>query len=127
MPLRSFKQSSTAFSKGRRLRKAQQYNDVFCLQQKQISRYWIAFIRYNGNRRGGARLGLAISKKVSNLAVQRNRLKRLCRECFRMQRAYLPTVDIVIVAKKHAVVEDNIVLSYDLEQLFKEALIKSGK
>src|SRR5690606_34162777 len=38
----------------------------------------------------GARLGLAISRKVSRSAVQRNRIKRVVRESFRKQGARLP-------------------------------------
>jgi ribonuclease P protein component len=46
-----------------------------------------------------ARLGLAISKKHAKRAVDRNRIKRLVRESFRLTRHGLPTIDMVVMAK----------------------------
>jgi ribonuclease P protein component len=51
-------------------------------------------------REGISRLGITVSKKVGN-AVQRNRIKRLVREFFRLNRSRLSTIqDIVIISKK---------------------------
>jgi ribonuclease P protein component len=44
---------------------------------------------------GGARLGLSVPAKVGG-AVQRNRLKRLVRECFRIHRRRLERGDFVV-------------------------------
>ena len=49
-----------------------------------------------------ARLGLAVSRKACPRAVDRNRIKRTVRESFRRQRAQLPAMDIVIMAKPAA-------------------------
>jgi ribonuclease P protein component len=49
-----------------------------------------------------ARLGLVVTKKVGD-AVARNRIKRLCRECFRRSKGLLPDgVDLVVIAKNGA-------------------------
>ena len=45
------------------------------------------------------RLGLVVSKKNVGCSVARNRIKRLCREAFRLRSALLPKVDVVILAK----------------------------
>lgn len=45
------------------------------------------------------RLGLAVPKKHVNKAHDRNRIKRIIREDFRLKQHQLPHVDIVIVAK----------------------------
>jgi ribonuclease P protein component len=52
--------------------------------------------------RGPARLGIVATTKIGN-AVVRNRIKRLCRECFRLAPAMLPEgVDFVVIAKAGA-------------------------
>ena len=43
-----------------------------------------------------ARLGLVVGKKLLKRAVDRNRLKRIIRERFRLCRGGLPAVDLVV-------------------------------
>lgn len=50
----------------------------------------------------GARLGLAVSRKVDRRAVGRNRIKRALREVFRRHRSQLPAGDYVVVARRGA-------------------------
>ena len=59
-------------------------------------------LRYRANELGGARLGLAISKRVSKRAVERNRIKRLVRESFRRVRHRLPAIDLMVMAREQA-------------------------
>ena len=59
-------------------------------------------VRYRQNELGHARMGLAISKRVSKRAVERNRIKRLARESFRRIRHDLPAVDLVLMAREQA-------------------------
>ena len=44
------------------------------------------------------RLGLAVTRKNKN-AVQRNRIKRVLRECFRLNQADIPAMDIEVTPK----------------------------
>ncbi len=46
------------------------------------------------------RLGLVIAKKNVRLAVQRNRIKRILRETFRMRQQDLGGVDAVVLARR---------------------------
>jgi ribonuclease P protein component len=59
-------------------------------------------VRYKVNTLGQPRLGLAISKRVSKRAVERNRIKRLVRESFRRARLELPPVDLMVMAREQA-------------------------
>ncbi|MDX1443649.1 MAG: ribonuclease P protein component [Gammaproteobacteria bacterium] len=60
-----------------------------------------------GNELDCPRIGLAVSRKVSNRAVGRNRIKRQVREAFRHHADELPPIDIVVMAKRDAAGADN--------------------
>ncbi|MCL7750498.1 ribonuclease P protein component [Guyparkeria hydrothermalis] len=53
----------------------------------------------HANPGGEPRLGLAVSRKRVRLAHERNRVKRVAREQFRLSRAELPGMDVVVLAK----------------------------
>jgi len=57
------------------------------------------FIIYAQQGRGRARLGLTVSRKCGN-SVERNRIKRVLREFFRLNQATIPIMDIVIIPKR---------------------------
>lgn len=67
----------------------------------------------------GARLGLAISRRVSKRAVRRNRIKRIARDSFRHARLLLPAFDILLIARSGADLEDNASLRGELVTLWK--------
>jgi ribonuclease P protein component len=49
-----------------------------------------------------ARLGIVVTKKIGN-SPQRNRIKRLCRECFRTWPELVPDgIDLVVIARNGA-------------------------
>jgi len=61
------------------------------------------------------RLGLAISKKCAKKAVDRNRIKRLFRESFRLNQDRLPAVDIIAMCKPSAVKLDKKAMRYQID------------
>lgn len=71
-----------------------------------------------------ARLGLIVTKKLVKLAVDRNRIKRICRESFRHYCALLPTRDCLIIARKDMQRLSKIELREKLDKEW-EKLIKS--
>ena len=56
----------------------------------------------SANEGGGARLGLAVAVKAAGSSVERNRLRRLIRETFRLRQHELPSVDLVVSARAQA-------------------------
>lgn len=63
-----------------------------------------------------ARLGLAISKKNAKRAVDRNRIKRLVRESFRLHMHKMPDIDLVVMAKPVTKNADNQQILQSLQQ-----------
>lgn len=64
------------------------------------------------------RLGLTVAKKHVKRAHERNRIKRLCRESFRLLQHELPNYDFVIVAKAGIGKLDNQTFSQTLSKLW---------
>lgn len=69
------------------------------------------------------RLGLVVAKKRARRAVDRNLVKRLCRERFRQQRTQLPPMDIVIQLAQFAPRQ---ALADDLAHLFDKLATTGG-
>ena len=68
------------------------------------------------------RLGLAIAKKRVKLAVQRNRIKRLIRESFRLNQHDLPHIDIVVMVKSGTEKLDNTQINQQLEKIWRKII-----
>lgn len=102
------------FPRSQRLLSPTEFGRVFRTGRRHGDRYF-SFVFAPGQG-PAARLGLAISRKVSRRAVQRNRIKRLVRECFR-RRPDLPVVDIVVMARPGAAACDNRELTASIEAL----------
>jgi ribonuclease P protein component len=79
-------------------------------------------LRYRNNELGHARLGLAISKRVSKRAVERNRIKRLLRESFRRIQHQLPAIDLMVMAREQAAGVPGPQLLAELDGLWKKLL-----
>lgn len=77
---------------------------------------------YRFNEAQTARLGMAVSRRVSKLAVVRNRIRRQIRESFRLRRAGLPACDMLVIARPSTAELANAVLRDELEQLWRKLL-----
>jgi ribonuclease P protein component len=89
-----------SFGKRERICKKRDYSTIYEQGARLHSKHFT--IISCRNRGDTSRLGITVSKKVGN-AVQRNRIKRLLREFFRLNKSRLSSFrDIVIVAKKGA-------------------------
>lgn len=65
--------------------------------KKLVSRHWVLF--YSGNQSEVARLAITITRRYGN-AVARNRLRRLLREMFRLNKTKFSGLDLHFIAKQ---------------------------
>lgn len=101
------------FGKSLRLLNARDYRGVFDNAQLKISHQRLLILA-RSNSSKTPRLGLVIAKKNIRLAVQRNRIKRILRESFRLRQETLIGLDIVVLARRGLDDLDN----QQLHQLF---------
>ncbi len=103
------------FPRSVRLLSAADYSRVFKAPKKSSDAFFTVLARpANGDF---ARLGLAISKRNARRAVDRNRLKRLIREYFRLHQNELKVFDLVVMAKPPALKQSNERLRNSLSRL----------
>ena len=83
------------FARRYRLTKTDEFSSVFGFRR--AIRGKLLMLHYQPRPEGMTepRLGLVVGKKLLKHAVDRNRLKRIVREQFRLRRANLPGVDLV--------------------------------
>ena len=87
-----------SFGKNQRIRKRRDYQAIYQEGKRVHSKSFI--ILFKPNNEGTTRFGITVSKKVGN-AVRRNRIKRLLREYFRLNRdLFRDSTDVVVIARK---------------------------
>ncbi len=90
-----------AFGRDRRIRKRVEFTRAQRGGESVRTPHFVMIVRAR-EEGGPTRLGVVATKKTGN-AVVRNRIKRLCRECFRLAPAMLPPgIDLVVIAKSGA-------------------------
>lgn len=87
------------FPKPLRLLNAAHYRAVFTAKQQARAAHPNLLILACRNGLKHPRLGLVIAKKHVRNATDRNRIKRIARETFRLCRRQLPAVDAVALAR----------------------------
>jgi ribonuclease P protein component len=105
------------FEKSLRLLNASEYQAVFDESRLKVSTAEILFLARKNNL-SQPRLGLVIAKKNVRLSVQRNRVKRIIRESFRLQQHQLPGIDVIVLARKSLGELDNKQLHETCNQLW---------
>lgn len=85
------------FRSDNRLKRPEEYKQVFSSKRRSSDKSFLFLAKINGF--SFARLGLAIPKKNIRSAVERNRLKRIIRESFRLKQEKLKGNDIVVVVR----------------------------
>ncbi len=90
---------SHAFPKSERLRRRREYIATSQTGRKVTGRH---FIVISLQRPCGVRIGITASRKVGG-AVVRNRVKRLVRECYRLNKGWFAPADYSVIARSSAV------------------------
>lgn len=104
-----------SYTKSQRLLNAAAFKAVFDQADYKVScRVFLFLAKKNGQNT--PRLGLVIAKKHIPLAVERNRIKRIIRESFRIHQHEIPAVDLIILARKGIDKMDNARLYRELEK-----------
>jgi ribonuclease P protein component len=97
-----------------RLRSAAEFKTLRLAPGRLETRHFL--FRYAASPELQSRLGLAVSRRVSKKAVQRNRIKRLVRESFRHSRTRMPPLDVLVIPRAHASKVMSEALRADLER-----------
>lgn len=89
--------AGAAFPKHYRLLKTDEYSSVFGFRKALKSRHFLLHYRpHDESEIAGARLGLVVAKRFLRRSVDRNLIKRLAREKFRLLRGRLGSSDFVL-------------------------------
>jgi ribonuclease P protein component len=93
-----------SFGKERRIRRRSDFLRVQAIGQRTSTAHFVLLVaaREPAAAVACSRVGFVVTKKIGN-AVQRNRIKRVCRECFRMWPDLIPDgIDLVVIARAGA-------------------------
>jgi ribonuclease P protein component len=89
-----------AFGKDRKLRKTDEFSSVFRFKCLLRGRYLDLYLR--PNTLDFPRLGLIVPKRVLARAVDRNQVRRIMRELFRLRQGNLGAMDVIMRLKQSA-------------------------
>lgn len=114
-------QVSYQFTRELRLLTPKHFNAVFNQQPQRFSSQHFTFLVTN-NQEQHPRLGFAVAKKRVKLAVQRNRIKRLTRNSFRLQQHHLPAIDMVVMVRNGVDTLENSEIERQLSKIWRKII-----
>jgi ribonuclease P protein component len=83
-----------AYTRRQRLLRETEFAAVFAARRYHRSRSYLVMCR--PNELGYARLGMVVARRQFKRAVDRNRMRRIIRETFRLCSTDLPPMDVVV-------------------------------
>ncbi|WP_228273795.1 ribonuclease P protein component [Rhodocyclus tenuis] len=123
-PLPVTRQSAaSAFPKRYRLTKTDEFSSVFGFRRALKSRHFLLHYRLRSTEEvSGARLGLVVAKRFLKRSVDRNLIRRLAREHFRLLRSRLPSRDLVLRLACKPAPLDRRALAQEIDLLLRKLL-----
>lgn len=116
-----------SFPRGARLVNGKAYSAVFKKNRRFGDRYWTVLVHRSHAVDNCGRLGLAVAKKRAKRAVDRNRIKRVAREQFRLHRQQLAGLDLVIMNRDPATTASAKQLGGSLQALIEQIVAQRSK
>lgn len=101
-----------------RLRKRHEFQAVFNNKRRRVNGKYFTVL-YSSLETKECRLGIIVSKKQAKRSVDRNRIKRIIRECFRHKADTLKPQDVLVIANAVSVDANNRELRQCLDGLIK--------
>lgn len=110
-----------SFPKELKIRKKSEYEEIFGKSRRLSTEHFN--ILCAPNSLGFARVGFVISKKMVPGAVDRNRVKRVLREFFRLNKSLFGSTDVVFIAKKGSETLDYSLAKKEIEEIIGSNLL----
>ncbi len=114
-----------SFSKASRLLGPSQYGSVFQKADYKLSSPTLLIL--SSKSTACPRLGIVVAKKNIKSAVQRNRLKRIIRESFRLRQEDFDTIDMIVLVRQGLDKVNNHDVSMQLNSLFDDLISKLNR
>jgi ribonuclease P protein component len=111
-------------SQERRLRRKREFDAVYAHGRRFGNGFF--GVTAHVNEKGWPRLGLAVAVKTAGNAVERNRIRRVIRESFRLHQHEIPALDLVVSARLRARGVVGAELRAPREPLLQEVRTKCG-
>ena len=108
-----------------KLRYKQHFDKVFANRKRLSSLRFLAY--YRKSDLSYSRIGVMCAKRNVRSAVERNRIRRVLKEQFRLNQHDLPAVDLVFVAKKEAGKANNNELRTCIDKLLTKIITSAAK
>ena len=104
-----------SLTKQSKLIKTDDFSSVFNFRKRIASKFLV--MRFKPNELDLPRLGLIVAKKTAKLAVNRNYMRRVLRELFRLSQHEIAALDLVIQVQKNFEKPDYSVIKKEFDGL----------